>query len=499
MAFLEVNHFSYTYPGEKEPVLRDINLSISAGAFTVIIGKSGSGKSTLGKALAGFLFQDEMPNYTGEIFVNGSDMTKLPIFLASEHVAYVQQNSEDQFCTLTVQDEIAFGLENLCVDPQIIEQRITEVLEVVQGSDLKDRDLTTLSGGEKQKIAIASLLALQPDVLILDEPTSNLDPIATKSIFETLYQIRKNQELTVIIIEHKLSQLLAFKPEIFKLESGEIIPQSSIKTSILLPLTAEMIDSKLNSQIPSDPQAKIILSNINVTLGEKQILTNINLSLYSGEFAALMGPNGSGKSTLLETLMGFHSLQSGENNLLINGPGQTKTSALVSRIGYIFQNPDHQLFTQSIWNEATFTSLNLGLLDEEKKSQAKFLLEKMGLGSHLDNHPQRLSYGEKRRLNLVSAMLHSPEILLIDELLIGQDLDNAQIWMSFLQDYAKHGRIVLLVNHHADLTRAFCDRIIFLDQGKILIDQPIEAAFLELADLGYQAFLPFTSMEKSYA
>ena len=499
MSILEVNHFSYTYPGEDKTVLRDINLSISPGAFVVIIGKSGSGKSTLGKALAGFLFQDESLDYTGEILVNGHDMTHLPIFLASERVAYIQQNPEDQFCTLTVQDEIAFGLENLCLAPEVIEQRVTEVLEIVQGSNLKDRDLTTLSGGEKQKVAIASLLALQPDVLILDEPTSNLDPIATQSVFKTLYQIRKNQDLTVIIIEHKLSQLLPFKPEIYELESGKIKPRLS--TDVVFPLKSVggINNTIVSKRILSDSPAKLSLSKASISLGGKQILEDINLSLTAGEFTALMGPNGSGKSTLLETLMGFHPLQSGEVSIFNEGDGKIKTSALVSRIGYIFQNPDHQLFTQSVWDEATFTSRNLELLDEQKKAEAQNLFERMGLGDRINDHPQRLSYGEKRRLNLISAMLHNPEILLIDELLIGQDLENAQYWMSFLYDYAKEGAIVLLVNHHADLTQVFCDRLVFLERGQILVDQPVDQAFSKLAKLGYDAFLPLGQIARVYA
>ncbi len=176
MFWIEIQHLTYIYPGTQVPVLRDLTLSIERGSFVVVTGKSGCGKSTFGKALAGFLFQDENTRYSGAVTVNGTDMSQIPLYEASEHVAYVQQNPEDQFCTLTVNDEIAFGLENHCIDPDEIEERIAESLDVVQGSSLAGRRLASLSGGEKQKIAIASMLALSPDVLILDEPTSNLDP-----------------------------------------------------------------------------------------------------------------------------------------------------------------------------------------------------------------------------------------------------------------------------------------------------------------------------------
>ena len=499
MPLIEIESFSYSYPGETQPVLREINLRIEPGAFVVIYGKSGSGKSTLGKALAGFLFQDEHPEYKGNILVNGQDMTKLPIFKACDYVAYVQQNPEDQFCTLTVVDEIAFGLENLCTEPNEIEERIDRVLEIVQGENLKNRDLATLSGGEKQKIAIASLLAHEPDVLILDEPTSNLDPIATKHVFETLHQIRENGNITVIIIEHKLSQLIPLEPDFYQLEEGKITPQKDIEfiedgipKSTLYPPVQLGARSQVSAEI-------VKLSKLTVNIEGKQILNQIDLDLKHGEFVALMGPNGSGKSTLLETIMGFHSLNSGICEVFDAPLSRKNTSALVQDIGYIFQNPDHQLFTQSVWNEATFTSANLSILNEDSMDRALEWLLKMGIGNRLEDHPQKLSYGEKRRLNLVAAMLHSPQLLLIDELLIGQDLENGHKWMSLLNDYTKYGGTVLLVNHHPDLTQCYCDRIVFLDHGSIILDQPIPKAFQALAALGYEAFLPSTIREPVYA
>jgi len=497
MSLIEVEHFSYTYPGESKPVLRDINLSIDAGAFAVIYGKSGSGKSTLGKALAGFLFQDEIPNYSGKILVNDADMSQLPIYTACERVAYVQQNPEDQFCTLTVKDEIAFGLENFCMEPETIEERIDQVLEIVQGKNLKNRNLASLSGGEKQKIAIASLLALEPDVLILDEPTSNLDPIATKHIFETLYQIREKSDLTVLIIEHKLSQLIPLDPELYKLEKGTLEPQKF--NFAQYSKSAQLFDNTpiISDQKALSPSEIIKISNANIELGGKRILDQINLTIRPGEFVALMGPNGAGKSTLLETIMGFHPLQSGACSVFDEPKPYKNTSALVKSTGYIFQNPDHQLFTQSVWEEAVFTSANLTKLDEAIKVRAKEWLNQMGLGDRLDDHPQRLSYGEKRRLNLIAAMLHSPQLLLIDELLIGQDPDNAHTWMRTLNDYAKYGGTIILVNHHPNLTLAYCDRIVFLDQGKIIVDQPTTKTFQELSALGYSSFLP-SLMEGAY-
>jgi len=499
MSWVEINHFTYSYPGTKKPVLKDLTLSIDRGAFVVITGRSGGGKSTLGKALAGFIFQDDEPAYSGSIVVNGLDMSQIPLFEASLHVAYVQQNPEDQFCTLTVDDEIAFGLENHCLPPTEIERRITDSLAVVQGLALRGRYLSTLSGGEKQKVAIASMLALSPDVLILDEPTSNLDPLATQNVFETLFNMREDQNLTVIIIEHKLSQLTRFHPDFFVLEDGELQPIADIpafqasfakgKLTLSETLTDEVLDD--------DPFVEFSKAGVNIN--DHTILHEIDLRLVPGEFVALMGPNGSGKSTLLETIMGFHQLSSGSLNVFGNDRSSLRTYALVNKIGFIFQNPDHQLFTQSVWDEAALTLKNLDLLNADSTNRITRLLDYLGLSERINDHPQRLSYGEKRRLNLLAVILHQPHLLLIDEFLIGQDMANAHAWMQFLQDYAARGHTVVLVNHHADLTSQYCDRTVFLHDGLIILDRPIDDMPDYLRRLGFSAFTQQKTWESEYA
>lgn len=490
MSWIDLRDFTYTYSGQSEPILKEVTLSISRGSFVVITGESGCGKSTLGKALAGFLFQDEAPNYEGKIIVNGISMAEIPLYDASQHVAYVQQNPEDQFCTLSVVDEIAFGLENLQLEPKEIKQRVDEALAVVKGLDLKERQLATLSGGEKQKVAIAAMLALSPDVLILDEPTSNLDPDATLHVFKTLYEMRQNQDLTVIIIEHKLDLLQAFNPQIYILESGEIQPIQDIPG-----FKAHL--SKKNYALPTPSPEPIIqtdpfitLSNVDVHLNHLPILHDISLMLSPGDFVALMGPNGSGKSTLLQTMMGLHNINKGKVFGFGKDISLTKTSALVKDIGFIFQNPDHQLFAHSVWDEATLTSRNLNILTQEKKEDTQTLLDCIGLGEKENEHPHRLSYGEKRLLNILAVLLHQPKVLLIDEFLIGQDMANANAWMKFFRDYARQGHAVLLVNHHAALTSQYCDRIVFLSKGRIRIDQQIPSAFEQLLSLGFTSFLP---------
>ncbi len=498
MPWIEVKGFSYTYPGETAPALNAVDLFLEKGDFAVLTGGSGSGKSTLGKALAGFLFDDPDPEYSGQIIVNGSDMSKIPLFQASERAAYVQQNPEDQFCTLTVEDEIAFGLENYCLDPITIHQRIDWALQIVKGKDLKNRGIHSLSGGEKQKVAIASLLALKPDVLILDEPTSNLDPISTQNIFDSLFHLRQVEAMTVIIIEHKLEQLLSLEPIIFSLHEGKLTngyrkPQS-LYNKHQLSIPASLL-SKENQVFP-EKEILIQMRSASVEIQGAIILHKLNLCVNPGEFIAIMGANGSGKSTLLHTLMGFHKLTQGTCSLFGKSSEHLNTSDLVPKIGFVFQNPDHQLFTQSVWDEVTLTVKNTGQINGLVEDKAKLWLEQIGLSNRLADHPQKLSYGEKRRLNLAAVLLHAPKLLLIDELLIGQDPANANLWMKFLKAIVKMGFSVLLVIHQPRLTIEYCDRLIFLEEGKILIDEIIPAAFDQLSELGYQAFLPNNLSER---
>jgi len=501
MAWIEVSDFSYRYPGETAPALQAVDLSLEKGDFAVLTGRSGSGKSTLGKALAGFLFADPDPDYSGQIFVHGSDMAKIPLMQASERVAYVQQNPEDQFCTLTVQDEIAFGLENNCLNPIIIEQRIDKALRIVMGMDLKNRELHSLSGGEKQKIAIASMLALKPDVLILDEPTSNLDPISTQNIFESLYHLRQIEAMTVIIIEHKLEQLLGLDPKFFSLEQGQL---TKGYCQTMLPVKKHHLSSPAHllseeKEIPPKKDPVIQMRNVAIEIQGHEILHNIDLSIHSGEFVALMGTNGSGKSTLLRTIMGFHELADGTCDLFGKSSEGIKTSDLVPNLGFVFQNPDHQLFTQSVWDEIILAVKNIGRMNEAIEQKAKQWLNHIGLENRLADHPQKLSYGEKRRLNLAAVLLHAPKLLLVDELLIGQDPTNANLLMRFLKAVVKMGYSVLLVIHQPRLTVDYCNRVIFLEEGNILIDEGVCSAFDSLLELGYHAFLPNDQSEVMYA
>ena len=219
---ISIDGLTFRYPGSAEYALRDVHLEIAPGEFVVVTGPSGCGKSTLALAVGGYLFSRYDGEISGAVTVAGMDVRRSPTYDVAEVVGLVQQNPENEFCTLTVRDGVAFGLENRCLPREEIKQRVAWALDVVGADHLADRALATLSGGEKQKIAIAAMMAAKPSVLIFDEPTSNLDPTATAEIFDVIARIRSKSQVTVIVIEHKVDYLRSFEPRLVMMEEGRI-------------------------------------------------------------------------------------------------------------------------------------------------------------------------------------------------------------------------------------------------------------------------------------
>lgn len=481
---IELRDFSYRFAQGPDPALSRIDLRIDRDEFVVFTGPSGCGKSTLALAIGGYLFSQYDGSAQGQVLVDDLDVADTPVYDLAEIVGLVQQNPESQFCTLTVEDEIAFGLENRCRAVEEIEQQTQWALQSVLAEDLRERMLASLSGGEKQKIAIAAMMAAKPQVLILDEPTSNLDPKATAEILDVIRSLREQEGLTVIVIEHKLQALAGFHPRLIRLKQGRVVSDSPLQK---LQTTWTLPQPSSRSHAPSTPPV-VHASDLTLRLGQSPILTGVSFELHAGELAALMGDNGSGKSSLLRCILGLLRPQSGRIDFLGEDIAEARVSQLARQIGFVFQNPDHQLFASTVWEECSMAAGNFGLPRSAWEGRAEQLLESAGLLQRKGDHPYQLSFGEKRRLNLISAILHQPHLLLLDEILIGQDEDNARFLMNMLRTFAGQGGTVLLVNHNPQVTAAYATRVMFLEKGRLLLDAPTGEAFQRLAEAGHAVY-----------
>lgn len=475
-------------------------MEIPEGQFVAITGPSGCGKSTLALAIGGYIPHVFEGRIEGTVTIGGRLTTDSELSELAALVGIVQQDPESQLCTLNVLDEVAFGPENLSLGVDEVEKRVDESLAMVKASYLKGRPVYGLSGGEKQRVAIASMLAMHPKVLILDEPTSNLDPTGASDVLAAIERLKTDSGMTIIAIEHKLDRLMDLADRLVVMDAGRIAYDG--KPAEVLEKYHEKIKA-IGIRMPgrtcptfttdggrSTKKPLVDVRELKVSYDGIDALHGINFKAYPSEIVGIIGPNGSGKTTFLNILMGLRQPDSGKATVLDMDVAKVRTSELARRSGFVFQNPNHQIFEKTVYDEAAFACRNFGFSEGDILASVQPALENYGLAVYGKKHPLGISFGEKRRLNLCSILPHSPSLILLDEPFVGQDYANVTRMCAELLKLKSEGKAIILVSHDVDMVYKYCDRVALFNEGRVLVDDKPGEAMRQIKKLKMPDYLP---------
>lgn len=521
-AIIEFSNVTYLYPGVKTPVFEELSFAVPEGSFTLIVGPSGSGKSTLLRCLNGLV-----PHFTGGTMRGRTRVAdRDPVALGprgmSDRVGFVFQDPESQFVVDQVESELAFAMENMGLPELVMRRRIEEVLDQLNIAHLRDRSISTLSGGERQRVAIGAALTLQPEILALDEPTSQLDPQSAEEVLTHLHKLNQDLGLTIVLVEHRLERVLQYADQVLYLPgaggspthgrtSCQLVQQTGDRWSPVygtprevmagaelapplvalgkalgwepLPLTIKEARrfvretrGQVEVQVLEDSQPSSVRSrapaievqNVWFAYNGQEALRGVDLTVESGEIMALMGRNGSGKTTLLKHLVGLLRPQEGRVELFGQDIRHRETQEIARQVGYVPQDPNALLFADTVRDEVLFTRRNQGLPVEESPE----VLRRLDLEPLAGAYPRDLSAGERQRVALAAILAAEPQIILLDEPTRGLDYFQKHALSRFLREHQGLERIIVLATHDVELVAQVADRIVLLGDGEVVVDGP---------------------------
>ena len=540
MSLIEVKDLKYRYPGTTELALDGVSFTVEKGEFIGIAGENGAGKSSLSQALLGLIPQFYKGAYGGSVTVCGMDARSTPVSELCRHVGLVFQNPFNQLSGAkdTVYDEVGYGLQNLGFPPEEIRTRVESVLRCFGIWEYRDRNPFDLSGGQLQRVAICSVLAMKPDVLILDEPTSQLDPEGSEEVFHTVDELTK-MGITIIMIEQKIEKLAGYCDRVLLMHQGHVVdydtPRKIFSREDLydlgvnppaytrfaranalafedgtLPVThAETLERVKASDADratliaslrtmtagvqmehqensAEPHADTGMTNSIQPAGAaeatfqvkdlrfsyvkgREVLHGLNLALDHRP-TAIIGQNGAGKTTLVRVLKGLLKPDSGE--IRYQGENlETKTVAeLASRVGYVFQNPDDQIFKYKVLEEVMFGPLNIGMSPQEAEASAHEALRMVGLDEKAGENPYDLELSDRKMVAIASVLAMNTDVIILDEPTIAQSWNGREKIREIIQAKAAEGKLVIAILHDMDFVANSFARVIAMAHGEILAD-----------------------------
>lgn len=514
---ISLKDVTYYHVGKDTPTLNNLNLQIRRGSLSMIIGPSGSGKTTLCDILAGVIPHIYGGKLSGDVFIDGLNSKTQKEYDIALKVGKVFQDPEVMFSMLEVEDEVAFGPENLEFEPADIAASVERSLEYTELQEFRHNLVWELSGGQVQRLGLACILAMSPPIIVLDEPTANLDPIATQKVHSLALKL-KDEGKTIILVTKETDEFLEQADEIFVLKEGQIVcsgsPQEIIDThgdylanelGIWLPEVCEVAlglrqkGLRANSHLPLNvedtltilegPSIEFItklesdsitsddqLRNMPVLISAEDIsytypngrraLKGISFEVHQGDLLAIIGRNGAGKSTLSKLLVGLLKPTSGTLKLFGKDARQWEVADLSERIALVFQNPEHQFLTDTVFDEIAYSFNRRGVMDpQELKEEVVRLLKLLDLEDVANDHPFALSAGKKRRLGVAAMLVGSPQVFLVDEPTYGQDKAMTISLMELMLQLRDMGITIIIITHSMRLVEEYAERVIVMNEG----------------------------------
>ena len=525
MSVITVENLRYRYPHTKELALDGLDFSVEKGEFIGIIGENGAGKSTLSQVIMGLVPQFYKGAYGGMVTVDGIEAGKTPVAQLCGHVGLVFQNPFNQLSGAkdNVYEEVAFGMQNLGVPAEEMKKRVEEALKLLDIWQYRDRNPFDLSGGQMQRVAIASVLVMRPDVMILDEPTSQLDPEGSDEVFRAVETLT-GSGITILMIEQKIEKLAAYCDRILLLHKGKQIAFDTPQKVFSMPdLNDYGIQAPAFTRICKAEQVTLADGTYPVTVKEAaEVLREKRLGARSGQSGtcrkaenvasvdkqfriekldfsyladipvledlnmkldqrptAIIGQNGAGKTTLVKLLKGLLKPVSG--SIYFHGEdisGKT-VAMLAGSVGYVFQNPDDQIFKYNVMDEVLFGPLNIGMDPEQAKKEAAWALELTGLSGKEKENPYDLELYERKMTAIASVLAMDTDVLILDEPTIAQDWKGRQIIGSIIRSLSGRGKLVIAILHDMDFVAENFERVIIMAHGQVLADGTAKEVFAQ--------------------
>lgn len=516
MSLITFKNFTFRYKNLKTPTLKNINLDIEEGEKVLIAGSSGSGKSTLAHCINGLIPFTYKGEISGSLEICGIKPYEKSIYEISKYVGTILQDQDGQFVGLSVGEDVAFAYENDNVPVDIMHEGVKKALDEVGMLNYIKEVPHNLSGGQKQKVSIAGILTTNSKILLFDEPLANLDPYSSKRAMDTIDSIHKNQKKTIIVVEHRIEDVLEHDfNRIIVINNGEIVadgePDDILSKEILYtyglrePLYIEVLkkcnikitkedkishientikfkdiilnDYKYNFKEKTQKNEDIVLSLENISFkyykDSDYILKNISFNIKSGEVLAILGNNGAGKSTLLKVISGIAKHQEGTIKYMGDTIDNWSIKKRGQAIGYVMQNPNHMITKNIVFDEVAFGLRNNGFEETIVNERVIEALKICGIYQYRNWPITSLSYGQKKRVTIASILAMKPKIIILDEPTAGQDYRNYREFMTFLEHIKNTGISIVLITHDMHLALEYADRAIVLSEGRLLINDTV--------------------------